>query len=104
EELFGGGDGEGGDFADVSAADANRPGVGAKALTTALGTNGVTSVFREHYADVQLVFLALHFSEKAVDSDESGAAGALVAVEQDLLLHWRQILPGYVHRNGQRLG
>ena len=101
EEDFGLGDGEGGDFADVFAFDADGAGFGAETLAAAVWAEGVAAVFGEHDADVELVFFAIHIRKEAVDAEEAGAARVLVAVEEDFVLEGCEVLPGDVEGDGE---
>ncbi len=80
-------------------ADAHSAGFGAQALAFALGAERVAAILAEHDADVELVLLALHQSEEAVDAEESVAA-----VEDEGLLLWFEAVPGNVQRNAVLLG
>ena len=53
---------------------------------------------------MELVFLAVHFREKAVDAEESCAGGGLVAVEEDFMLEGCEVLPGDVEGECEGLG
>ena len=77
EEGLGGGDGEGGDFADVFVVDEDGAGLGAEALAVAVGAEGVAAIFGEEDADVELVFFALEGGEEAADAGVRAAAGAV---------------------------
>ena len=75
EEGLGGGDGEGGDFADIFVVDEDGAGLGAEALAVAVGAEGVAAVLREEDADVELIFFALEGGEEAADAGVRAAAG-----------------------------
>ena len=80
--------------------EANSAGLCAEALAAAVGALGVAAIFAEHDTDVELVFLALHLAEEAID-----AFIAAVAVEDQLTDFVRELMPGDVHGNaeGRRL-
>ena len=75
-------------------ADAAR--LGAQALAAAVGALGVAAILAEHDAHMQLVFLALHLREEAVDADE-----AALAAQNDLARRFGQVAPGHVERHAQ---
>ncbi len=84
----------GADFADVLAGDADVPRLGAQARAIARGAGGVTAISAEEDAHVQLVLLALQVGEEALDARE-----VAVALDDELLVVERQLLPGHVERD-----
>ena len=76
KNVLRGGDGEGGDLADVLAGPLSEDGAGfgAEALAAAVGAGGVAAIFGEEDADVELVFLAVERGEEAADAGEGAVA------------------------------
>ena len=100
EEGLRGGDGEGGDFADVLVVlNEDGAGFGAKALAAAVGAEGVAAVLGEEDADVELVFLALERGEEAADAGVGAAT-----FPEEFLLGGVEVVPGDVGGDGGGFG
>src|SRR5215471_14635273 len=91
EELLGLCDGERRDFADVFVVDEDSAGFSAETLTSAVGAEGVATIFGEKDADVEFVFFALEGGEESSDAGEPASA-----VFDEALLLGCEIVPGDV--------
>src|ERR1700679_3774390 len=94
EELVRGGDVQSGGLADIAAIEKDSAGFGTEPFALALRAARIATIFREHDAHMQLVLLALHQLEEAVDAEKRS-----LSIKDEGLLGGGEVEPRHVQRN-----